>query len=350
MRTGPAADFGGGAAETGDDLAKGVGAGKHLDELEADVGAREVGENKDVGPAGHAPSHFLGHGHVRIERGVDLELAVDLERQRRPRGLGAGELGGGADLHNRRVVGTALAGIAEQGNPGQLIRQMVGDHRRGDGDVGQLLRGGLGEHAAIGQEKRPIEAHFLFIPVKNHQRRSRRHILQPRNDLEKRAQCARSRHGGATDQGVDLSGREHHRCEVIAVLHHSPGLAGFEALVAPERLELPREVVEVLAPGGFDQTHAGERHVKLRGGLLDAGPFAKQNGRAHPPRHPLAGGLKDARIGALRKDDALRMALQPLDEFGQQGHSGRKMPAGAGSVNASSHSAHRAPLGVLRTC
>ncbi len=71
------------------------------------------------------------------------------------------------------------------------------------------------------------------------------------------------------------------------------------------------------------------------GGLLDPDAVAEEDRRAEAPRHPLAGGLENARVGALREHNPFRMALQPLDEFWQQGHGcTAKMRRGSYPVNA----------------
>lgn len=324
VRAGTAGYLGGGLAQSGEDLAEGVGAGEKLHEFEGDVARIEIGENEDVGASADGALHALDAGDGEVEGGVHLDFALDFELEVKRFGLGAGELGGVADFYQRGLVGGALGGVAEHGDARHFVGEVAGDAGGGEGDVAELLGGGIGDDAAIREEKGAVGAHFFLVEIENHQRGGMEHAGQTRDDLENGPEGAGGAVGGAGDESVGLAGGDHHGGEVAIVFHGGAGLGEFEALDAAELFELDDKGVEILAAFGLDDANALEVNVEFGGRLLDGGAVAEQDGHAHAAGHPLAGGLQDTRIGALGENDAFGMALKFLGEFGDERHGVRE--------------------------
>ena len=85
-------------------------------------------------------------------------------------------------------------------------------------------------------------------------------------------------------------------------------------------METADEVLEVGGAGGVDDPNALERDVEASGGILDDAAFAEQDRCTHAAGDDLAGGLEDARVGAFRKHETFRMALELFDEPGNDRH------------------------------
>lgn len=230
--------------------------------------------------------------------------------------------------------GRALGRVAEHGDARDLVGEVLGDGRGGEGDVAELFGGGFGDDTAISEKQGAVATDFFLVEVEDHEGRGGEHVGEARDDLEDGAEGAGGVLASAADEGIGSSGGEHHSGEVAEVAH---GLASFdelEALVAAELLELGGKDFKVLAAFGLDEAHTGKVEVELDGVGFDSGAVAEEDGHAHAASHPLARGLKDARIGAFGEDHALRVALELFDKFGDEWHDGGDGGGGGGGVNA----------------
>jgi len=126
VRTAAARQVGGRPVQPQQYLAVGVGPGHMLDELAGDISRVEVGEDEDVGFSGHLAVGQLAQGDLRDERGINLQLAVEVGFEAHVMGLLLGQSRGGLDLHQARLGGAALGGVAQQGHAGADPRDLPG--------------------------------------------------------------------------------------------------------------------------------------------------------------------------------------------------------------------------------
>ena len=117
--------------------------------------------------------------------------------------------------------------------------------------------------------------------------------------------------------------REHHGAVVIGIEHGFAGFLALNALDAAQKLKALGEHIQIFALGRVDDADAFQGDVQLGGRILDEGAVAEQDGRAQPQGMVLAGGLQDARFGALREHHALGVALQFFYDAGDKSHEGR---------------------------
>ena len=129
-------------------MAVALAVGKDLDELHGAVRAVEVGEHEHVRTPRHgALALDLLRSHGGDDGGVKLELAVEGkvgpavagDRDRLADALDAGALAG------------AVGRVADKGAARLPVHEGRDVVARGDGDGGQLLGGGLGVEAAVGE-------------------------------------------------------------------------------------------------------------------------------------------------------------------------------------------------------
>ena len=120
-----------------------------------------------------------------------MELAVVDETDVATRELGAG----GAHLVDPRVGGTAMGREREQRDARRLTEQRLAARRRGLGDVGEIVRRGIGHHAAVGEDHR--------ASILEHHEEARRHHAET-GPWADRAERRAHRVGGGRD-------RAHHR-------------------------------------------------------------------------------------------------------------------------------------------
>ncbi len=156
--------------------------------------------------------------------------------------------------------------------------------------------------------------------VHDHATRSGGLLGSDLDDLKQRSQHAAGHFIGAGHQAVRLMHRHHHGAEIIRLEHRFARFAFPDAFVAAQQLKTARETVKFLAFLGIEHAHAFQRDVQAFGGFFDFRAVAEQNGHAESQRIKLAGRLQHARLGSLRKDNALGVALQFFDDAADESH------------------------------
>lgn len=166
-----AADLCAGAIESGDDLAVGPSSGDELDHLGSDVTTVEIRENEDIGaPGNRGVGHAFLLSYDGAEGGVELEFPVDEKLEFEAGSLFPGDLEGFSDFSDRLVAGVGgMGGVAEHRNPRRIVGQVIGDPCSGERDVGELRRGGIGNHPAVGEKEEPIHPEIgIFLVEDEH--------------------------------------------------------------------------------------------------------------------------------------------------------------------------------------
>ena len=195
--------------------------------------------------------------------------------------------------------------IRQQRHPRPDAEQLVGQLRRRNGYVGQLLHGRLGYDAAIPHEQHPVVPKSRVLHFHHHATGRRRRVRGHLDDLEQRAQDAAGALIGARDKAVHLVHRQHHRAVIIRIEHRLPRLLLLHPLVTAQQLVAFDESGQVLALRWVDDAHPFQRNVQFRGGLLDLRAVPQQDRRPQPQRIKLPGRLQHARLGPSGKTTRL---------------------------------------------
>ncbi len=311
---------GGGAVEAEEDLAVGIGAGDVLDELAADVGGVEVGENKDIGAAGDFAFGEFAAGDFGDDRGVELEFAVEVGLEVVAGGDLLGEGGGGLDFADGGVGSAALGGEGEHGDARRGAEEVAGEAGGFDGDVGELLDGGVGDDAAVGQDEDAVFADPSVFDLQDHATGGGGGLGGDFDDLEEGPEDAARDFVGARDQAIGLVQGDHHGAVIIGFEHDLAGLMTLQALASAQDLVTADEGVEVFGLFGVDDADAFEGDVEGGGGRFDAGAVAEEDRDAETEGIELAGGLEDAWLSAFGEDNSFGVPLQALDDRADETH------------------------------
>ena len=247
---------------------------------------------------------------LTVEVRLKIFLVRFLPRERR-RGL---------HLANARMRGAAFRRVGEQRDARARAEQVSRKLRRGHGNVGKLFHIRLGNHAAVREEHHALFAEARVLDFHDHAARRGGGLRRDLDDLKQRAQRAAHRFARAGDHAIGLVHGDHHRAKVIRILHRLARLLDLDALGAADEFIALREALAFLAVFGVEDADAFERDAEFLGELLNFRAVAEQDGRAELERIELARGLKDARLGAFREHEPLRMPLQFFDDGGDETH------------------------------
>ena len=163
-----AADFGSWFRKASQNRAVVTGAGQGVDEFRRDIGRVEVGENEDVGLSGDRSIDFFGLCRDRVERGIDLEFAVDFHGDAEGERFLARHFGGGFHFGNGWVsTRFTFTGVAEQRHVGLTVGQVIAECRRRYSDVAKLLARWIGHYGAVGEEKLAVFTRIMIFEVED---------------------------------------------------------------------------------------------------------------------------------------------------------------------------------------
>jgi len=309
---GGARDLGGGAGEAHDDVAVVGGSGDVAQQLDADVGGVEVGEDENVGTV---PAFFFGQfdgGGERVERDIGLEFAVDAHVGVFGHGLVASQGGGGGHAPGVFAGGRAVGGVAEQGDGGGAAEEVAGEFSGFHGDGGKLRDVGLEDHRAVGEEQCALGAEVFEVGVadEQHGREDPGHVGQGLDGVEQGAVEAERQHLVSADQGVGLAVLDHQCAEVLRAGDDFGGVEHAQALVALDFFETAAEEAEIRGRAGVEQADEIERDFLFGGDGAHRVGVSEEDGRGGFEFDETAGGLDDARILAFGEDDPFRVVPQ----------------------------------------
>ena len=296
-------------------------AAQPLRQLVADVAGIEIREDQHIGVAGDVAGvfHFLLR-HRGNERGIGLEFAVDgqlrLARPRNRQRL--------AHLVDAGMLRAAFGRERQHGHARCFAQQRLRAARRGDGDVGELLRVRIGIDRAIGKDE-------SARPLADEIRHDHEEIARRQRDAVAKAHG----HQPGLDHALGRVGAAgHHRVGVALAHHHAAEIQRFGR--QPRRHGRrqggthPRQRRAIgLKPriaARVDQFNAGQR---LSGGSRgDCRRIAEQN----RPRQFLGfeadRGGDDARILALRQNDFAIAPACDIKQAVEQSHASHRVRTG----------------------
>ena len=262
----------------------------------------------------------LARGDFRDERGVHLQLAIEVRFERALLRALAGEDGRGLDFLCGRMLRAALGREGKHRHARTDGEELPREKAAGHGDVGELVHGRLGDDAAIRHEHRALVAEARVLDFQHHAARRRAVAGGEADDLEDGPQHAAGRLARAGHEAVGLAHRHHHRAEVVRLAHGVECLGLLHALGATEAGVDFRKALQLLALLRVDDADALEGKVESLGGAFDARAVAEEDGGPKLERAELPGRLQHARLGAFGEDHPLRVPLQPFDDAADETH------------------------------
>ena len=284
---------GGDALQHGSDC---LGAAQTLGDLVADVAGVEVGEDKHVGLASDRGVLCLGGRDAGNHRGVELQLAVDLQVGGKLAGLG-GCLG---DERGVVVDGAALARERQHRHARGRLHERRPAARRLHGDLSELVGAGVGVEGAVGEEEGAVLAIGAVGQGNLKERGHERHARGTLENLQRRPEHVAGGVAGARDHAVGVAQLDHHDAEVeLVVKRGACGLEGHALLGA----KLGQGAGVALALGGGAVVDHGDA------GDADLVGVAQHDGAGDALRGDLGCRLQGSRIVALGQDDALGVGL-----------------------------------------
>ena len=120
--------------------------------------------------------------------------------------------------------------------------------------------------------------------------------------------------GGAAQQGVGLTHGHQHGAEVVALLQGGPDLV-LGHLALAQLHHLGHHGLHVLILLRVDDDGAPDVEAGVLGGGADLVLISQQDGGQERTGQQAGGGLQNAGVGALGKDDLAGMLFQNADQF-----------------------------------
>ena len=250
----------------------------------------------------------LGLGHPGGDGRVELQLALDGHVGHGQPGL----LGGAAHLVHVLPLAGAEGGVAEEGHLGVHAEDFGALDGLG-GDLHQLVLAGLDVDGAVRHSQHVVVAGGGGA----HQDKAGGHDGVARlglDQLEGGADSVGGGVGGAAQQGVGHAHGHQHGAKVVALLQHGLALVGGHFALA--QLYHPiHHGAHVLIGLRVIDDGAPDVEASVLGGGLDLGLIADEDGGQESAGQQPGGGLQNAGVGALGKDDFAGVGFQDLDEF-----------------------------------
>ncbi len=218
------------------------------------------------------------------------------------------------------MVGATLGGKGEHRHPRTGAQQLAREPGGGDRDFRELVDGRFGNDAAVGQEHHARFAEAGVLHLHDHATGGGGGPWGDFDDLEEGTQDTAGDLVGAGNESVGAVHGDHHGAEIIRFEHDLASDAFVDALEATEAFEPCDIGRQIVARLGVDDPDAFDRHIEAFRERLDPAPVAQKDGDSQAKGMELARRQEHARLGALRKDDALWMPLQLVDDARDEPH------------------------------
>ena len=171
---------------------------------------------------------------------------------------------------------------------------------RGDGDLGEFVRGRVDVEAAVGEDQRAVGAKLRGVGAHHEEGRDQLGARGGLEDLQRRAQSVGGGVAGAGDQTVGIAHLDHHGAKVGGIHHLGASLLDGDALLSAELGKLLRVLLVLLGVARVDDGGAG--NVDLVG-------VAQDDDLGQTLLDDLSSRDDGARILALGQDDGLKVGL-----------------------------------------
>ena len=197
---------------------------------------------------------------------------------------------------------------------------MVAQHRSRDRDVCELFRRRFGNHGAVCEKERPVNAERgIFFRHDLHGRNGFDTFLAG-NELKHGAEGVGRNRCGTADHGVCRSREQHHAGEIIR-RKHVIGCFGFiHSVEALHAFEFFYKFGQFRRARRLDDADSVEAHVEARRDCFDARAVSDKHGNAEAARGELARCLNDADVRAFGEDNAFRVILEACRKFINKRH------------------------------
>ena len=297
-----------GRVQTLQDGAVSLKAAQTLCNLVADIASIDVGEDEGIGVTGNLRAgglqlaDFGGNGGIKLQLAVDLQLRMSL--------LDAGS--GVAHLVNGLTLAGTLGGVGQQSNAGINAKDLSGVSGL-DGGLNNLVLRRINVDGAVAHGDALIAAHQDEAGTDGLDAGLALDQLQSRTD------GVSGGVSGAAQQAVGLAHLDQHGAKVIAL-----GQSGTALLVGHFALaqlnHFGNHCVKLRVSGGIKDLGTGDIKIAVGSSLFDGLGLAQQDDLQGLASQQTAGGGQDTSIGALSKDDGLRLGLQFLLKIFKNGH------------------------------
>ena len=208
------------------------------------------------------------------------------------------------------MLGAALGGEADHGHSGfGETGDILGGLGGAVSELGQLVRGGVGVHGAVGEQQDAVLAEFLLRGDHDEGAGHGGDAGLGLDDLETGAQHVAGGVLGAGHHAVHIAFVDHHNAEIQLFLHGLSGLFDGHALLFTQLAIGLGEILEPLGSGGVHDLDAADVGALLGGDLFHFVLVAHQGHLADAFLDQDGGGGDGALFGAFGQDDALALEL-----------------------------------------
>ena len=181
--------------------------------------------------------------------------------------------------------------VAHEGGPGVS---------RGDGDLGELVRGRVDVEAAVGEDQRAVGAKLRGVGAHHKEGRDQLGARGGLEDLQRGAQGVGGGVAGAGDQAVGIAHLDHHGAKVGGIHHLGASLLDGDALLGAELGKLLCVLLVLLGVARVDDGGAGN---------VDVIGVAQDDDVGQALLDDLVRRDDGARVLALGQDDGLKVGL-----------------------------------------
>lgn len=272
----------------------GDGAGGALDGFISDISGIEGREDEDIGLSGDGASGEFGTGDAGIHSGVVLNRSFDEEFRSGLASLGRC-FAHGIDV---RAGPRRPGGVAQHGDFGIKAKGARRGGRR-DGDVGELIRGGVGDDGAVAVE---VDAIGQAHEENAGNRFDARFGL---DELKCGADCVGRGRGGAGHHAVRASFIDHHGAKESFVGHECSGFFFGHSLGFTQFIKGVGIVIKTCVVLRIDDLDTIDVEVKFVGLGGDVVFFAEENDVDEFLFFEFGGGAQNAVDVAFGQDDGL---------------------------------------------